>query len=306
MPVPHLSIGRIPDVADALPSLWNNTYEKIDANFGNLDTRLGSRESEITAARGTASSLAARLLSLQEDVEGLNPDMQNAIVAVLMEAVSSAGLANREHVKTLSKRFQTGVATIQHRGVVKGCTVGKSSTATRNVSMAAGIAFAAGQLLPIQEELNGAAIPSNPGGASATCYLYLGRNLSGSDWEMFCTGLGSEVPSSGIPLYRATVPAGNTEIVDPYLSAVSLTDIRRLEPGAPAVFTSAPFVYVPLPHSMIDGEYSVCVDILDFEGGGFQLGYVYAADRQSNGFKLCLNGSADSVRVRWTARKIML
>lgn len=99
-------------------------------------------------------------------------------------------------------------------------------------------------------------------------------------WEAFCTGLDESFPPNGIPLYRATVPAGNTEANDPYINNVTLTDVRRLEPNAPTSFTSAPFVYVPLPFNLLDANYAIDLDVYDFSGGGFQLGYVYADERQ--------------------------
>lgn len=305
MALPKYPISKIPsEGAPALPQTWNGTYGELDQNLSNLDGRLVARESEINTARGGHPSLGGRISAMAADIQGLDPDMMNAIVAGVLEASASAGLANREGEKTRTRRIQSGVMTIINRGIVSGCTVSRSSTATRNINLAAGVAFGNGRLIPMPEEQNGASVPGNPGGSPQVCYLYLGA--SGGGHEMYCTELGEEVPDGGIPLYRVTVPAGNTEITDRYLASVSLTDIRRVESGAPCVYASAPFIYVPLGTSMLSTDYSVHLDILGFEGGGHQLGYVYADDKQHNGFKLCLNGSADSVRVRWTAMRMDL
>jgi len=304
MALPYSTIGRHPDSFPAVPSAWNEKYDKIDANFSNLDTRVVGCETEIDDAKGDKPTLADMLAYLQEQVEGVSPDMQNAILGTLLEAMDLGSLANREIVKTLTKRFQTGTVIIENKGIISGCTITKSATATRNINLASGQAFAGGMIIPIEAETNGAAIPSNSSGMAKYCYIYLA--MGATKWEAFCTGLDESVPANGIPLYRVTVPAGNTEANDPYISNVTLTDVRRLEPNALTSFTSAPFVYVSLPFNMLDTNYAIDLDVYDFTGGGFQLGYVYADERQSNGFKICLNGTADNVKVRWTAKKFSL
>lgn len=306
MTLPKYPIKKIPNTEpDAVPALWNETYEEIDADLNDLDGRLVVMKNEVDSARGGQSSLDERLGRIDSQIEGIDLDMQNSIVASIAMAISEAGLANREHKKTLTRRFQTGEARITNRGVISGCIVTKSSTATRNVNMSAGKVFVHGMVLPLMEEPNGSAIPSNHGGDAATCELYLAPS-NDEGWEVFCTALGECSPSHGIPIYRVTVPAGDTEATDPYLTGVTLTSIRRLEPGAPIVMTTAPFTYVALDYPMLGSDYAVDLDIVDFKGGGYQLGYVYADDRQPNGFKICVNGTADSVVVRWAAKRIAL
>jgi hypothetical protein len=56
-----------------------------------------------------------------------------------------AGLANREALKTVRQRIQTGIAIIKNRGVIKGCVVGKSDTAIRNLNLTTGAVFMNGQ-----------------------------------------------------------------------------------------------------------------------------------------------------------------
>jgi hypothetical protein len=74
MALPKYPIKKIPNTEpDAVPALWNETYEEIDQNLNNLDVRLVARESEINAARGGESSLAARIGDLDEQIQGLDP-----------------------------------------------------------------------------------------------------------------------------------------------------------------------------------------------------------------------------------------
>ncbi len=306
MSLPHANITPIPDTQpDAVPSLWNARYSEIDENFVNHEGRVAATEAEVSAARGGKANLDARFDELEGNVEGLNPDMQNMMNAVLMQAVDLAGLGNKELAKTLKQRLQTGQATVFNRGVVNGCTVSKSSNATRNLNLASGSTFMHGRILPAAEALNSAAVPANSGSVGADCYSYLWIDGSGAI-QHDCTALGAVVPSGGLALYRITVPAGNNEQNDPYLANCTLTDVRRVESGYPMIFLNAPFIYVPLPYDVLDGDYNVDLDVESFEGSGFQMGYVYVADRLRNGFKICMNGTADTILVRWTMKKLSL
>ena len=44
MGIPYENVGRIENMADAVPSLWNGPYEKIDRNFANLENRMTKKE----------------------------------------------------------------------------------------------------------------------------------------------------------------------------------------------------------------------------------------------------------------------
>ena len=39
------------------------------------------------------------------------------------------------------------------------------------------------------------------------------------------------MPDGGLPLYRLSIPSGNDGDSDPYLSQVTMTDLRRVEAG---------------------------------------------------------------------------
>ena len=303
MTLPNSSITPIPDnEPDAVPSLWNSRYEEIDANFSDLDDRTESLESEVETARGEESDLDSRLDQMQSSIEGLDPEFQNALISMVTQAMDQAGLAGREIQTTLNKRFQTGVLTISNRGVISGCTVSKSSDATRNLDLDGGPTFLGGRIVPVKDQPNGASVPSNDTSEEQSCYAYLA--MSGGELDFACTELGGEVPEGGLSLYRVDVPAGNDEGNDPYLDNCTLVDIRRVESGWPQEMQTSPTDYVELEYELDGDSYHVNLEVEAFEGSAFELGYVYTENKAQNGFDVYYNGVADSVRIRWTARKL--
>jgi len=253
---------------------------------------------EVVAARGSSASLDERL----DEFEPLDSDTQNALLAAITAAMSLGGLANREVEKSRTKRKQTGLVAIQNRGIINGCSVSKSSTATRNLSLAAGSMFSGGQVSPIFALDNGAIVPPNNDVVAKTCYAYLYVDSNGVI-QFSTTNLGEAVPANGIPLYLITVPANNTDANDPYISLVTLTDVRRLEPNFPVFFSSAPYANVVLPFPVTDADYAISLDLVSIIGSGFQRGDIYPGDRNVNGFKIYYNGVADSLSVRWEISK---
>ncbi len=229
----------------------------------------------------------------------------NELYSGLMIAMDQAGLANKEIEKTRTKRIQTGIITLKNRGVIKGCTLTKSTTATRNLSLSNGTVYMNGQMLAVADQLNTAVVPVNTDVVSKTCYAYMWVDTSGNV-QVDCTALGGTVPSTAMALYLITVPANSTEATDPNLALCTLTDVRVSEPSYPKMLVNAPYTYVALPFDMVDTDYSIELDVMEFVGGGFQMGYVYAGARAKNGFSVYMNGTADSVTVRWTAKKTNL
>jgi hypothetical protein len=220
-------------------------------------------------------------------------------------ALDEASLANREIAKTLTQRIQSGVSTIFNRGIKKGCSLSKSTDATRNLSLANGVLFMHGRIYSIFDMPNTASVPQNTSNETKYCYAYLWIDTNGNI-QVDCTDLGGSVPDDGLTLYKVTVPANSTEATNPYLEDCILTDLRHIESNYPKVLVNAPFVYVPLEFDLLDTDYSIEIDIIEFEGGGFQLGYCYGSNRAKNGFNINLNGTADSVKVRWTVKKLNL
>jgi hypothetical protein len=256
---------------------------------------------EMVAARGGKASLDERL----DQYDAFEPENIAALHAFAALGIDMAGLANREIIKTISQRFQSGLSIITNRGVISGCTVTKSVSAVRNLSLAAGAFFLNGVEHPCPAFQNIALIPANYGDAAQISYAYIYLDTNNAV-RFACTPLGGSIPEGGLPLYRFTVPAGNTETNDPYLGSVAMTDVRRMEAGYPMQFNSIPYASVALPYTMVDSDYEVVIDIISFKGGGGQRPYVYPGDKAANGFKLYVEGSLDAVAVRWTAIKLSL
>ena len=223
-------------------------------------------------------------------------------IGLVTLALDQAGLAGREIRKTVTQRIQSGEVLLKNRGVISGCTVTKSTAAIRNINFAAGVVFLNGMEMNVLALNNAALIQPNYSGQSQTCYAYLFQNTAG-EIKFACTPLGGAVPDNGIGLYRITVPSGSNEANAPYLEDVTLTDIRRVEAGYPVQFNSVASVSVALPFTMLDADYSVFIDIVDFKGGGNQRPFVYPGDKAANGFKIYTDGTLDMVRVKWAAVK---
>jgi hypothetical protein len=227
------------------------------------------------------------------------------VLASIILALDSAGLANREAQKTIKQRIQTGIAIIKNRGIINGCVVGKSGTAIRNLNLTTGAVFMNGQEMSCPAFSNAALVPSNNGATSMTCYAYVYLDAGGKI-KFSCTALGGNMPDNGLALYRLTVPAANTETSDPNLANVTLSDVRRMEAGYPMQFNSLAYASVALPYNMLDAEYQVIIELLEYKGGSNQRQTVYPGDKAANGFKIYAEGALDMVKARWTAIKTSL
>jgi hypothetical protein len=199
-------------------------------------------------------------------------------------------------------RHQQGVATLSNKGVISGCGVVKSATASRNLSVEPGFIFAKGQMFPFNGEENGAVVPSNNDAVAAACYAYL-RFLADGKIDFAVTEPGGQVPPGGVPLYLVTIPAGNGAANDPNLANVTLTSVRRIEANFPVYFSTALYVNVSLPFPMTDADYAVALDVISMEGSDLQRGRVYPGDRNVNGFKIYYNGVGDNLQIRWQISK---
>ncbi len=227
-------------------------------------------------------------------------DMTGLIAASL----DYAGLAYREAEKTKTKRMQTGIALLKNRGVISGCTISKSTTAIRNVNFAGGKIFMDGMEIIVPVMNNAALIQANNTAAAQSCYAYLYKN--GNEIKFACTPLGGTVPDNGLTLYRITVPAGNNEINAALLENVTFSDTRRVEAGYPIQYNSVPYASVSLPFTMLDNNYQVFLDIIDFKGCSNQKSLIYPGEKAANGFKIFSEGMLDTVSIKWTAVKMEL
>jgi hypothetical protein len=238
------------------------------------------------------------------DVSVLRTDIDSVITRGLSEALLSAGLAHKDIESIMSVYIQHGIAELRLRGVMSGCVAVRSDTATRNLNLSAGSIFGDKSLYTVAEQINGTSIHNNPGGSAQVCEVYVINDGSGF-MDFRTTPFGEVTPDEGWPLYRVTVPAGNTEANDSHLASVTLTDIRRLEPDYPSLLRAEPFVYVPLPYVLPTSDYGVLLEASAYTGSLWEIGDVYAKDKTKNGFKIATNGVCDRTLVRWTiiARK---
>jgi hypothetical protein len=268
---------------------------------------INSASTSATVIFGTASFIVEAKSSLH--LEWVNNawvavDDYSDIAGLLAVAFDHAGAANREIAKTLNQRIQSGQVLIKNRGIVSGCLVTKSTTAFRNISLATGVFFMSAQETPTPALNNAALVPENHEATAADCYAYL--SISGNSVQFTVTPLGQAVPDNGLPLYRFTVPAGNTQANDPYLAQVSMIDVRRIEAGYPMQFNSIAYASVALPYNMIDTEYQVSTEIVSYSGGVNLGSLVRVGDKAANGFKIFADGTLDNIIVKWTAQKIRL
>ena len=303
MPLPNPNITPIPNnEPDAVPSLWNTRYQEIDENFADHETRVAARETELNNARGGKANLAARLTEMDSNIGATSVDMQNATAAALKFALDQAALANYS-VRALREQIQQeGVVTIKNRGVVKGCSVTKSTTAARNLNIVTGVCFANGRAYPVSDGTNAASVPSNIGASSVVVYAYLFQDANGL-WRLAVTPIGTTVPDGAITIYNLTIPANSTDATDPNLTGVAMTDVRRVEPQFPQLFDS-PAGASPALQTLGANDYGLSFSVVSADGAPCDSRHIVVASRAANGFTVRLASAADNVVLRWRASKL--
>jgi hypothetical protein len=265
-------------------SVINSAATDVTVNYGSISLTVRAKESiHLEWVNGTWTEHA---------------DLADGIAY----AMDLGGRAHQEIKKTLDQRIQTGTATIINRGVISGLTVGKSSTALRNIVLNGGTFFMDGMDRVCPDAPNNALVPDNYADTAKYCYAYIYFDSNGAV-KFACTPFDGAVPAGAMTLYRISVPAGNNHQNDPYLAAVTMTDVRRVEAGYPMQFNSVAYVSVALPYNLLDAEYTVHLEILDYKGGYNQRPIIHADDKASNGFSIRAEGTLDTVRVRWTVLK---
>jgi len=197
--------------------------------LANRTAYLKIRADDVDAARGASPTLAARIAALAQSVTSLSPETQNAVIAALKFAIDQANVANKGVQALHQFAQQEGLITIRNRGIVSGCTVTRSTTATRNLSLDAGACFAGGQVMDVDATANAGSVPSNPGSGAATVFAFLHQGAEGR-WRLAVTALGQPVPGHGIVIYQLTVPGGSTDAtVD--LARAAGAEVVRAEAG---------------------------------------------------------------------------
>lgn len=311
MALPNSTITPIPNnEPDAVPGLWNTRYTEIDENFVYLESQrsshastISSLSSEVTTARGGESTLDERLDALDGQISLLSPEGQMAIGSGTMFALDQAALAVQGVELLRTQQQQEGDATLQNRGVIKGCSLSKSVTSARNVSISAGVAFMGGREWVVPEAINAASVPSNPGINSETVFAYLYYDAPTHKMRVSITPIGALIPDHGIHIYTITIPANSTDETDQYLASVSLTSVRRLEPDYPRILVS-PQTHSVSIQTLSASDYRVDFDVVSADGEPVDRDHVRVFSRATNGFVLQLATSADNVHIRWRASKL--
>ena len=302
MALPHRRITPIPNnEPDAVPALWNVRYDEIDANFADLDGRTAAAAAEIAEARGGKASVAARLTENEAKVAALDVDSQDTLAVSTMYALEQAAVANRSVSALKQQLQQEGELLLENRGIVSGCTTTKSTTAARNLNLAAGVCFAQGRAFSVNSGENVASVPSNIGTGSATVHAYLFESAAG--WRMAVTAIGEAVPAGAIRLYVITIPAGNTDATDPNLNSVTLTSVRRIEAGFPIYVDSPATHFVPI-NTLSANDYRIDFDVVSAVGAPGDPGAINIASRATNGFTIELASAADNIRLRYRVSKL--
>ena len=267
--------------------------------LANRTAYLKARADDVDAAKGSSPTLAAKVAQLTAATEALGPE---AVMAVLKFAVDAANVANKG-VRALHQfAQQEGILTIPNRGVVNGCTVSKSTTAARNLNIAAGQCFAGGNVYAVADGVNSASVPSNTGSGAVTVYAYLYQDVS-AKWRLAVTTIGQAVPSGCIPIYNLTIPAGSTDATDPNLTAVTLTDVRRVESEFPLAVNN-PAQVSPQINDLPDAAYHITFDVLSADGAPAHAESLVVASRANNGFTVKLASAADNVVARYRVSRL--
>ena len=280
------------------PDTWNPNYQTLINN----DAYLKQRADQVDAARGTHPTLVARIVEIEATQEGTGIDYANSEAAALKFALTAAAHANYS-VRALKQQIQQeGEITISNRGVVSGCSITKSTTAARNLSIAAGKCFANGRVYSVADGANAASVPPNTGSGSVVVYAYLYQDVA-MLWRMAVTAIGQAVPDGAIRIYNVTIPAGSTDATDPNLTNVTLTDVRRIEASFPSLLDNPASASIAI-NTLAANDYRVDFDVVSAVGGPCPREAITVASRATNGLTLELASAADSVRVRYRVSKL--
>lgn len=226
----------------------------------------------------------------------------NVLGAMVAEALQKIGGINKELEKWQKQRLQQGVVNLYNKFVVSGCVISKmtnsrylqvSLTGTYIIGNVSKV-NADGKNIGIADEQMIAMVPMNAGSTSVVYYVYIDYDAVQGRYRCY---LAATVPDGKLTLYKATVPAndGNMD-----LSAVTITDMRRIEP-LNTIRNIEPYALVSIPgFPMLDAsDYDVNVTV-EAASDVMAVGETIVYDKQSNGFKIKITGSADNVQIRWT------
>jgi hypothetical protein len=233
--------------------------------------------------------------------EGINL-ADNVIGVVMAETLQKLGAVNKELEKWQKQRLQQGLVYLYNKYVITGCVISKMSnsrylqislTGTYTAGNVSKVS-ADGKYIGISDEQMIAMVPMNTNSTADVYYVYIDYDSGQSRYRAY---LSAAVPAGKLTLYSITVPANDNNMD---LSAVTITDMRRIE-AINTIRNTEPYVLVNIPgFPMLDaGDYDVNATI-ESASDLMAVGEIIVYDKQANGFKLKITGSADNIQIRWT------
>lgn len=249
---------------------------------------------ELVAARAAFATLKERL----DRYDSFSPDQQTDLVAGIQEAFNLAALALKE-INNIRKRvLSQGVTYIKNKYVIQGFTLTKSNIRALHLSQTGTVgtgvnrAYINGMSIMVADESYHVSVPTNPTAVAVTYYAYLKKQASG----IYKVEVQQSIPYDGLLLYTLTLPANDTAAD---LTNATLVDNRIIQTNDGWSVVALPYVYVALPDTLPGVDYGVDLEVEDATDVT-AVGALTAYDRQANGFKIKMTGSADNVRLRWT------
>lgn len=229
-------------------------------------------------------------------------DLGNGTIgAIAAEVLQRVGTVSKELDKWQNQRLQQGVAYLYNKAVISGCVVSAMPNSRYLQITATGTytagniskAYVDGKIIGIPDQQMVAMIPQNTDQVADAYYAYIDFDPS-SGYKVF---LGTSVPAGKLVLYTITVPAGDNKMD---LSSVTISDSRRIE-SSNVFRNSEPYVLVNIPgYPMLDADdYDVNLTIQSASDVS-AVGDTVVYDKQANGFKIKVTGSADNIQIRWT------
>lgn len=226
----------------------------------------------------------------------------NIIGVIVAETLQKINGINKELEKWQKQRLQQGIAYLYNKYVINGCVVSKMSN-SRYVQISLTGTYVSGNVSKISvdgkyagiaDEQMIAMVPMNTDSVADIYYLYIDYDSVQGRYRSY---LAATVPDGKLTLYKITVPANDTGMD---LTSVTLTDMRRIE-AINTIRNTQPYILVSIPgFPMLDaGDYDVNVTI-ESASDVMSVGEIIVYDKQSNGFKLKITGSADNTQIRWT------
>lgn len=226
----------------------------------------------------------------------------NVIGFIVAETLQKVGAINKELEKWQKQRLQQGLVYLYNKYVITGCIVSKMSN-SRYLQISLTGTYVAGNVskvsvdgkyVGISDEQMIAMVPMNTDSITDVYYLYIDYDNTQGRYRSY---LASTVPDGKLTLYKITVPANDTGMD---LTSVTLTDVRRIE-AINTIRNTEPYVLVNIPgFPMLDaGDYDVNATV-ESSSNVMAVGEIIIYDKQANGFKIKITGSADNIKIRWT------